>query len=159
MRTWCGTHFFANLFRKYVRQILRRKKSDKFNAILNEFSDLNRLDAVRHFPIRSQRQMQIDKPSPDDFANFLGDLFTSDNNLHDDDVQYFLDQHVQFGSADVPLFQFAELRQALKSMKNRKSADHFGIVVEMFKHLSDTALNLLLGIYNGMKQSGIINPT
>jgi len=70
-----------------------------------------------------------------------------------------LDQHVQLGSADVPLFQLAELRQALKSMKNRKSADHFGIVVEMFKHLSDTSLNLLLEIYNGMKQTGIIDPT
>ena len=65
----------TNEIRKYVRKQLRRKKSVRFNAVLAEFADLNRLDNIRHLPIRIQRSVNSDEPIPNEFADFFEQLF------------------------------------------------------------------------------------
>ena len=61
----------TNEIRKYVRKQLRRKKSVRFNAVLAEFADLNKLDNISHLPIRIQRSVNSNEPTPNEFADFF----------------------------------------------------------------------------------------
>ena len=74
--------------RKYVRRELRRKKAERFNKILGEFEDLNRLDTARRFPVICSKQITNTDVSKTEYADFLAEIFRTDGDRAD--LQNFL---------------------------------------------------------------------
>ena len=139
--------------RKHLRKQLRAKRNKRVTQILDEFCALNRLDSTFRDPIRSQKQIQKE-PQPEEFANYLGDVFRSDvghNASVLDMLNVFASSH---GFHSIPPFQFPELEYVLSQMPCNKATDATGVVVEMFKHGNVELHTCLLNIFNGMLKSG-----
>ena len=47
--------------------------------ILDEFKDLNRMEALHTFPVKRSTSNNTSKLEPDEFGNFLADIFKSDS--------------------------------------------------------------------------------
>jgi hypothetical protein len=139
--------------RKHLRKQLRAKRNKRVTQILGEFCALNSLDSTFRDPIRSQKQIQKE-PQPEEFANYLGDVFRSDvghNASVLDMLNVFASSH---GFHSIPPFQFPELEYVLSQMPCNKATDGTGVVVEMFKYGNVELHTCLLNIFNGMLKSG-----
>ena len=129
-----------------VGEIIDTKRNKRVTQILDEFCALNRLDSTCRDPIRSQKQTQKE-PQPEEFANYLGDVFRSDvghNASVLDMLNVFASSH---GLHSIPPFQLPELEYALSQMSCNKATDATGVVVEMFKHGNVELHTCLLNIF------------
>ena len=147
--------------RKQARKEIRRCRNDRAEQILKEFKDLDQLDRLRFLPARNKQQASSADASPQQFADFLSDIFASDW-VHDAGVNSmteYLQRCQQRGLEGVPEFLMDELKYALRKMCCRKCQDEYGLVVEMFKCASDTVLRLVLTMFNNILRTGTVDPT
>ena len=149
----------TNDIRKYVRQQLRKRKTERINKILDEFADLNRLDDAHTFPVREKRPTTTNDITPDEFGCFLGDLFKSDSVFQNGPVADYLQNIANSNDQAVPDFTMNELWSALKKMRRRKCVDESGIVAEMIKYASCEFLEYMLDCFNNMMRIGILEPS
>ena len=105
--------------------------------------------------ISSIREHPIEKASKDDcidceaFAVLLQQVYESPG------------EHLHMGRDEIksiPAFMMEELKLALKHMKQRKSPDKSGIVVELIQHAGESLLRKLLQTYNEILSSGVVPP-
>jgi len=95
-------------------------------------------------------------PSTEDFTKSLSDVFKSDRRDHLT-AHHGLQYDTSF--ADIPPFKLSELTSVLQSMRNRKSGDDLGLVLEMFKYGGRSLHEVLLGIYNRMLRDQCLEPS
>ena len=119
--------------RKHLRKQLRPKRNKRVTQILGEFCALNRLDSTFRDPIRSQKQIQKE-PQPEEFANYLGDVFRSDVGHNASVLDMFNVFASSHGFHSIPPFQFPELEYVLSQRPCNKATDATGVAVEMFKY-------------------------
>lgn len=143
---------FSKLIRKHLRCHMRLRRNEKLNEILNEFSSLNRLHAVRDDGIK--RHSCSTQPSPDDFADFLENIFSTEDDSHAS-LPFICPQPCV---DKIPAFDDAELQLALKQLRNGKSADGDGLVLEMFIHAGGMLHQRLLSMYNHMLHEHVWDP-
>ena len=116
----------SKLIRKKLRSFQRQKQNQKITTTLEQFQDFGRLDALFHDPIKTFDMPATSRPSPEAFTECLSEIFTS-SDVHVEACQS------NIGFSTIPPFQLSELRQALRHMRNRRSGDDAGLVLEMFK--------------------------
>ena len=142
----------SKLIRKKLRSFQRQKQNQKITTTLEQFQDFGRLDALFHDPIKTFDMPATSRPSPEAFTECLSEIFTS-SDVHVEACQS------NIGFSTIPPFQLSELRQALRHMRNRRSGDDAGLVLEMFK-LGCTELHeCLLDIYNSMLLEESLEPS
>ena len=105
--------------RRFVRQQLRRRKSERFSTILTEFIDFDRIKEARALPIRHAHATVHREVCPDDFATFLENIFHSDSAFQFGTPTDFLNVQILPGLANIPQFEMYELRRCLKTMTGR----------------------------------------
>ena len=136
----------------FENSCVQNATKESHNFLMN-FCALNRLDSTFRDPIRSHKQIQK-KPQPEEFANYLGDVFRPDvghNASVLDMLNVFASSH---GFHSIPPFQFLELEYVLSQTPCNKATDATGVVVEMFKYGNDELRTWLLNIFNRMLKSG-----
>ena len=141
---------FSKSIRRYVWQQLRKRKADRFEKILAEFVDLDRLDDARRLPIRDSVPVGILELQPDNFASYLADVFKTDLPVQRGSACALLDSLSTRAAFTIQPFTMEELQYALRRMKNRKSSDEKGIVAEMYKCASKDFLTSLWSFYHDM---------
>ena len=112
---------------------MREKRNAKLDAILDEFRGLKRLAPAADVPIKHRRNNIAKQPSPDEFAEFLADIFAAErlsgyrcSEPHDEDIS----------TKRVPPLEIIESQDALRHLRTGKPAN--GVVLEMttFSNLS-----------------------
>ena len=76
----------------------------------------------------------IDK---EDFGTFLGSLLSSSNSL-------LANGEDKYSIRAIPIFSLEEFWTALKAMKNLRSAEESGLVVEVIKYANETFKSTLI---------------
>ena len=97
-------------------------------------------------PIQSST-CPIDKEA---FGSFLGSLFSSRNPLLPNDADKMMIRSIQS-------FTLEELETVLKGMKNLKSADDEGIVIEMIKYANESFNTALITLFNSSLVHGLLH--
>ena len=138
--------------RKKLRSFQRQKQNQKITATLEQFQDFGRLDALFHDPIKTFDVPTTNMPSPEAFTDCLSDIFTSS----DEGAETC---RSNLGFSTIPPFQLSELKQALQHMRNRRSCDDAGLVLEMFKLGCKELHECLLEIYNRMLLEEALEPS
>ena len=123
-----------------IQKVIRRKlapKLRKMNHVLHEFRDLQRLthsarpSGARHIVEVEGEDGQLRRERSEIaevFASFYEDLYKSTITGGEQSMSSF-----QNRCSGIPPFNLAELKHALKQMKNCKAADSTGLIAEMLK--------------------------
>ena len=135
---------------------MRQKRNAKLNAILDEFRGLDRWAAAANDPVKHRRRNIAKQASPDEFAEFLADIFGAECTL-----RYMCSgrRDGDISTRRVPPFEMAVLQDALKHLRIGKSADGDGLVVEVVTRSSFSLDEKLLEAYNKMLATGRYEPS
>ena len=145
--------------RKQLRRKLREQRASRIQHVLEEFSALDRLHACHSLPVRYIRYLvskSDGRPLPEDFARYLGNIFSSDTGFGSPNVKKLLEETAANGFGDVHPFTVHELKQVLKQMRKNRCADSIDVLAEYFIFGSDELHQRLVTIYNDMIQSGCL---
>ena len=128
---------------RQARKELRQWKSKWAEYLLTKFENTKHLQKIMKTPIQSSA-LPIDNEV---FGSFLGYLFSSPNPLLPNDADKMMIRFIQS-------FTLEELETVLKGMKNLKSADDEGIVIEMIKYANETFKIALITLFNQSLENG-----
>ena len=131
---------------RQARKELRQWKSKWAEYLLTKFENTKHLQKIMKAPIQSSA-CPIDKEA---FGSFLGSLFSSPNPLLPNDADKMMIRSIQS-------FTLEELETVLKGMKNLKSADDEGIVIEMIKYANETFKIALITLFNQSLEDGLFD--
>ena len=107
--------------RKLTRSAIRSWRDAKFNEILDEYSQLNRLSQVG---VSKSCQEDDSRPSESQFVDFLKPIYKS-RRMHR--------PISRSNVSSIRKFTMIEVENAIDKLKTWKSADNAGIVAEMIK--------------------------
>ena len=136
----------SKCIQKVTRRQLRSWHTTQAKAVLTEFEKLDGLDGIHKTPFL--RTNLHTPPDPDVFATALREVYAS--NLPKLQVDYNLIRCI-------PCFTYPELLLGLRRMRNGRSMDSTGIVVEMVKVASDMFKQKLLDMFNQLLFTGVID--
>ena len=126
---------------KLSRQELRAWRSTWSEHLLTKMRNTKYLQKVYIDPIHSAA-CPVD---PDDFADFLGNIFDGPNaNAADIDMDSL---------STIPRFPLDELKTALSQLSNLRCGDADGMISEMFKYGSGALQMHLLNCFNDILHS------
>ena len=152
--------------RKLTKFELEQKNKNK-SFLIDRILNVNRADFWKkvstHRKINSQKDVLINNLELSDFVEYYENLFSHKDRLnslfHDEietDVRDYY-QEIDIQEFSIISFKESDIRNAIKSLKNKVACGNDNIVNELIKYgLSDELVKVLSWLYNSMLKYGHI---
>ena len=141
---------------KEYKKLLKWKKNEWKKQTISKLENIEKKDPAEYWKLVDSLKESKQSEShfePEIFTQFFEKLYAK-TEKENEEVFNFVQEFLQNKSlSSEPDFTLEELKKAIKSLKNNKSAGPDRIPAEMFKVCPDNILNLILKIMNKIKST------